>query len=117
MPVAEISHTGATAIGAAAREQLEKMNDQGFWIHLDADVLDSKVMPAVDSPNDRGLSFEQLQQILSKLLASPKALGLEVTIFDPTLDPDGRYAACLAQTIEQSFIASGRFRLPQAGSR
>jgi arginase len=117
MPVAEISHTSATDIGAAAREQLEKMNDQGFWIHLDADVLDSKVMPAVDSPNDRGLSFEQLQQILSNLLASPKALGLEVMIFDPTLDPDGRYAARLAQTTEESFIASGRFRLPQAGSR
>jgi arginase len=117
MPVDQISHEGAPAAGAAARAKLERMNNQGFWIHLDADVLDARVMPAVDSPNERGLSFEQLRQILSALLSSPKALGLEITIYDPTLDPDGRYAARLAQTIEQSFIAAGRFRLPQAGSR
>jgi arginase len=92
------------------------MNNQGFWIHLDADVLDAKVMPAVDSPNQRGLSFEQLQQILSLLLSSPKARGLEVTIYDPTLDPDGRYVKGLAHTIEQSFVASGRFHLARPGS-
>jgi arginase len=89
------------------------MDGQGYWIHLDADVLDANVMPAVDSPNERGLSFEQLQQILSQLLSSPKAAGLEVTIFDPDLDPDGRFAAHLAQTIVQSFVASGRFHLAE----
>jgi arginase len=111
MPVGQIAGEGAPAIGKAARANLERMNNQGFWIHLDADVLDAKVMPAVDSPNQRGLSFEQLQQILSVLLSSPKACGLEVTIFDPTLDADGRYAKGLAHTIEQSFVASGRFPL------
>lgn len=115
-PVDKIAREGARAIGRAARAKLEKMNNQGFWIHLDADVLDTKVMPAVDSPNQRGLSFEQLQQILSMLLSSPKARGLEVTIYDPTLDPDGRYAKGLAHTIEQSFVASGRFHLARPGS-
>jgi arginase len=116
MPVDQIAGDGAPAIGKAARAKLERMNNQGFWIHLDADVLDAKVMPAVDSPNQRGLSFEQLQQILSVLLSSPKARGLEVTIYDPTLDPDGRYAKGLAHTIEQSFAASGRFRLARPES-
>jgi arginase len=115
-PVDQISREGAPAAGAAARAKLETMNNQGFWIHLDADVLDAQVMPAVDSPNERGLSFEQLRQILSALLSSPKALGLEVAIYDPTLDPDGRYAKGLARTIEQSFVASGRFHLARPGS-
>jgi arginase len=44
------------------------------------------------------------------LLASPKAVGLEITIFDPDLDPDGKLAAQLAKTIEQAFTESGRFK-------
>jgi hypothetical protein len=33
-----------------------------------------------------GLSFEELAELLRGLLAGP-ALGLQVTIFDPDLDP------------------------------
>jgi arginase len=116
IPIDQVAGEGAPAIGKAARAKLERMNNQGFWIHLDTDVLDAKVMAAVDSPNQRGLSFEQLQQILSVFLSSPKARGLEVTIYDPTLDPDGTYAKGLAHTIEQSFVASGRFRLARPES-
>ena len=68
-------------------------------------------MPAVDSPNDHGLSFIHLEEILSALLASPKAVGIEITIFDPDLDPDGIYAKALGQTIETAFAKSGRFKL------
>ena len=104
----DIEHRGAQAAGAAARAKLQNAATKGFWIHLDADVLDAKIMPAVDSPNDHGLSFEQLKQILAELLSSPKAAGLEITIFDPDLDPDGTLAKKLAQTIKQAFVESGR---------
>jgi arginase len=106
----EIERRGARPTAAEARKALDAAPTDGFWIHVDADVLDAKIMPAVDSPNPRGLTFVQLKEILSTLLASPKAVGLEITIFDPDLDPDGKLAAQLAKTIEQAFADSGRFK-------
>jgi arginase len=60
----------------------------GFWIHLDADVLDPLIMPAVDSPDPGGLSYLELNTILEDLLSHPLCTGLEITILDPDRDPD-----------------------------
>ena len=77
-----------------ARAFLNMVNDrglEGFWIHLDVDVLDDELMPAVDSREKGGLSYAELREILNTLLTSPKAAGIEITILDPDLDPDMRY--------------------------
>ena len=77
-----------------ARSFLNMINSrglEGFWIHLDVDVLDDELMPAVDSREKGGLSYAELRAILNTLLASPKAAGIEITILDPDLDPDMRY--------------------------
>ncbi|WP_156087507.1 MULTISPECIES: hypothetical protein [unclassified Lysobacter] len=37
---------------------------------------------------------------------------MELTIYDPDLDPDGVYGARLARTVEAAFAESGRFALP-----
>jgi arginase len=68
-------------------------------VHLDVDILDAEVMPAVDSPDPGGLQHEQLRSLLQPILRSPKCVGLDVGIFDPDLDPDGRYAAELTDTL------------------
>ncbi|WP_262923086.1 arginase family protein [Hymenobacter cellulosilyticus] len=78
---------------ASAEAFLEYAADQkldGFWIHLDVDVLDNALMPAVDSPQPGGLSYAELAELLLPLLQSPLAAGLDITILDPTLDPDGK---------------------------
>lgn len=108
----DIQRRGADAVGADAARRLRAAPTEGYWIHVDADVLDRTIMPAVDSPNPRGLSYAQLRTLLTHLLADPKAVGLELTILDPDLDPHGRYAAEFARTIEQAFRDSGRFALP-----
>lgn len=58
----------------------------GYWIHLDVDVLDSAIMPAVDSPQADGLSWEELTELL-RIALDGKALGMQVTIYDPDRDP------------------------------
>lgn len=63
----------------------------GFWIHVDVDVLDDEVMPAVDSRTHGGLLYEEFNKILYLLLSAPKARGIEITILDPDLDPTGKY--------------------------
>jgi len=77
-------------------ESLRKLRDNnldGFWIHIDADVLDDEIMPAVDSRQPDGLSYEEFSRILRLLLSSGDAVGMHVGIFDPDMDGTGRIAA------------------------
>jgi arginase len=62
----------------------------GFWIHLDVDVLDPIIMPAVDSADPGGLNYSELISLLDPLLSHPLCTGMEITILDPDRDPDGK---------------------------
>ena len=61
-------------------------------------MLDSAVMPAVDSPQPDGLSYAELRQLLEPFVTADLLAGIQFTIFDPDLDPEGRYAGELAAT-------------------
>lgn len=76
----------------------------GFWIHLDVDVLSPRVMPAVDSPEPGGPEIGELVPFLAALASHPKALGMEVTIYDPNLDPDRACAARLLTLLERALL-------------
>lgn len=76
----------------------------GFWIHLDVDVLDNQIMPCVDSPQEGGLSYEELKLVLNPLIHSKKFRGIDMTIFDPTLDEKGVYAKQLAAEVGNILI-------------
>lgn len=82
----------AKGIGAAAREAVDHLTRaelDGFFIHVDADCLDDAIMPAVDFRVPGGLSWEELSAALRIALSSDKAVGLEITIYNPRLDEDG----------------------------
>lgn len=83
--------------------QLERPELEGFWIHLDVDVLDPQWMPAVDSPDPGGLRFDELEPIVRAAVQSPRAVGMELTIFDPDKDPDGRLARQLVDLLARAF--------------
>jgi arginase len=55
-------------------------------------------MPAVDSPKPGGLTSQELADLLRAITASDLAMGMQLTIFDPDLDPDGRLAGDLTDT-------------------
>ena len=84
---------------------LEKTNamltraDCPYWLHLDVDVLDQTVMPAVDSPGSPGIDPDDLVAILSPLVADRRCLGMDVTIYDPDLDPSGELAQLLVSLL------------------
>jgi arginase len=79
---------------------------RGFWIHLDADVINPTVMPAVDSPSPGGPTIKELVELLTPLVRHPRALGLELTIYDPGLDPDRACAARLVTLLENLLLGS-----------
>ena len=71
----------------------------GFFLHLDADVLDDAVMPAVDHRAPGGLHVDEVSRILQAALATGRAVGIELTIFNPSLDPDGSRARILVDML------------------
>lgn len=102
--LAQVRRLGAAAAARDGLSALEATGVEGFWIHLDADVLADDVMPAVDYRMPDGLSIEELTEVLRVVLASPLATGLEVTIYNPTFDDAERSAArALARTIASAF--------------
>ncbi len=68
-------------------------------MHFDVDVLDDDLMTAVDYHCPGGLTWEQAEEILGSVLGMSGARGLEVTIFNPHLDSDGKLAQRLSDLI------------------
>jgi arginase len=86
-----------------AIEHFEVGSLRRIWLHVDVDVLDQRIMPAVDSPGSPGLSFDQLVTLIKRVRASGIIIGADISVFDPELDPDGRYARQLARSLGQAF--------------
>jgi arginase len=87
----------AAALQAIARLEERKLNKA--WLHVDLDVLDQAVMPAVDSPGSPGFDYVQLAELVGALCASGRIVGANFTIYDPDRDPDTRYARALVDCI------------------
>ncbi|MFD7664033.1 arginase family protein [Streptomyces sp. NPDC059788] len=99
----EIRERGPDVVARKVLRDLQDSAPDGFWIHLDADVLDPCVMPAVDSPDPGGLLTGELRELLAPLAASPRCVGIDLTVYDPDLDPEGAGAALLADLLEGVF--------------
>lgn len=95
--VPELRSAGAVRSAEWAVESLGPV--AGFWLHVDADVLDSSVMPAVDSPDSGGIAYGELQQLIEVCSSYEECLGMELTVFDPDYDPDGEYAQALVDIL------------------
>jgi arginase len=80
--------------------------DAGYWVHLDVDVLDDAVMPAVDYQQPDGLSWQDLETVL-RTAFSGGAAGLTVTILNPRLDPTGTITRDLTACLLRSFDGQG----------
>jgi arginase len=99
--LAAVRAAGVEVAAASAVERLSKTELDGFWIHLDADVLDDEVMPAVDYRIPDGLSWDELAAVLRAGVSSDRAVGINVTIFNPKLDGDGSIARAFIQALAQ----------------
>jgi arginase len=95
--VPQLRVDGAGRTAQWAREHLAEC--AGYWLHVDVDVLDPAVMPAVDAPDDGGIAYAELELLIAGLAEAPACLGMEVTVFDPDYDPDGAYARELVESL------------------
>jgi arginase len=92
-------------------EHLQRRGLDRVWLHVDLDVLDQGVLPAVDSPGSPGLDFAQLADLLARLVGTGRVIGLDVTIYDPELDPKGEYLPAIVDCLA-SGLAEGSASVP-----
>lgn len=78
---------GIDAVVAQALGRLTRCGLDGFWLHVDADVLDDDIMPAVDYRLSGGLSWDELALVFRAALRTGQVIGVDITILNPELDP------------------------------
>jgi arginase len=106
----------ADGVDDTARRVIAKLEARGLdsvWLHVDLDVLDQSVMPAVDSPGSPGLDYLQLTELVGTLCASGRIVGTNVTIYDPERDPEARYASPLVRCIADGVRGRSRAAGPR----
>lgn len=100
VPAAQLLADDWLELAALTLEHVAGADSRGYWIQVDADVLNPEVMAAVDSPAPGGPTSRELVRFLTPLVRHPKALGLSVTSYDPALDPDRSCARQLIGMLE-----------------
>ena len=63
-------------------------------------ALCSSIPSSVSAPEPGGPTLDQIVDLLAPLVRHPRAMGLEITIYDPGLDPDRSCAARLVTLLE-----------------
>ncbi|MCY0900883.1 MAG: arginase family protein, partial [Firmicutes bacterium] len=71
-----------------------------LFLHVDADVLDPADMPAVDFPVTPGMRAGQLLDVCTRIAATGRLRGIEVTCYNPALDEMDRGGRRLRSLIE-----------------
>ncbi len=104
----DLSALREQGVSEAARRALDRLCNpalEGFWIHLDADVLDDALMPAVDYRMPGGLQWDELSAVLRRAVGSGRALGIDITIFNPKLDETGAIARGFVDALAKGLAA------------
>ncbi len=86
----EVRRRGADRVGSDAAARLAT---RPAWLHLDLDVLDAGVLPAVSYPQALGLDWDELIALVRPFVGAPNLLGVSVADFNPDRDADGVHAA------------------------
>lgn len=87
----EVRKKGAADLAQQAARHLENRTD---WImcHLDLDVIDPRIIPAVNYPTPGGLTLEEAATMIRTLMGTKKTKVLEITSYNPSKDMDGSSA-------------------------
>ncbi|MCY0900685.1 MAG: arginase family protein [Firmicutes bacterium] len=85
----------------------EALPETDLMLHLDLDCLDYSVMPSVNFPSRPGLSLETACAVLRTAVFTDRLRLLEVTSYDPMLDPQQvglRTIRTLLSTVAKAYL-------------
>lgn len=70
-----------------------------LYVHFDADVIDPADAPAMNYPAPGGPRSEQVRDVLRAVAASHRVVAVSVSLWEPTLDPEGETQAVVQGAI------------------
>jgi arginase len=117
--VIDLADVRRDGIDAAVHRALRHLSQlDGFWVHVDCDVLDDEIMPAVDYRLPSGLRWDELTTVIRRAVQSGYTMGFDITIFNPHLDPNGSATHALVQCLANGLRSdpSPTAKVPYAGS-
>lgn len=95
----DIRRTGVTAAAESAVARMQGGQHE-FVLHLDVDAISNHDFPAATySAGDGGMSLADAQKAMAIFAARPNMVALEVSTYNPTLDPDGSAAKVLVELL------------------
>jgi arginase len=95
----DIRRTGVTAAAESAVARMQGGQHE-FVLHLDLDAISSNDFPAATyGAGDGGMSLTDAQKAMAIFAARPNMVALEVSTYNPTLDPDGSSAKVLVELL------------------
>jgi arginase len=100
LPEAAILARDPAEAAAHSLERLTAEGLRGFWIHLDAEAFPPACRESAESRLECG-GPQPLFSLLATLVRHPRALGLDLSMYDPALDPSHAGAARLVGLLER----------------
>ena len=99
----DVRRLGATAAAEAALERVHGRQQQ-FVLHIDLNVIDPEdfraATPAIPGgARSGGLRLSELREALAVFARQPTLAALEISSYNPSLDPDGETAKELIELI------------------
>lgn len=95
----DIRRTGVTAAAESAIARMQGGQHE-FVLHLDLDAISGNDFRASTyGAGDGGMSLADTQKAMAIFAARPNMVALEVSTYNPTLDPDGSAAKVLVELL------------------
>ncbi len=101
---ADVTRLGAAAAAQAALERIHATNHE-FVLHFDVDVISADDFRSTNLPAPGGLGLTDVQQALEVFVRQKNLVALEITAYNPELDPDGSAAKLLVGLIASALAA------------
>jgi arginase len=93
-PALEVSTLGAAAAARRALERVHAANHE-FVLHFDVDVINGEEFRWTNFPGTGGLSLSEVRDALRVFASQPNLAAVQVSAYNPDLDPDGEGAKVL----------------------
>lgn len=95
---ADVQRQGPEAAAEAALERIHVASHE-FVLHFDVDAISSDDFRATNLAAPGGLRLEQVRQALTVFARQKNLAALDVTVYNPELDPDGSAARLLVDLL------------------
>lgn len=103
MELVTMKDVSLEGIEKVASRSARRLSDSADWIvcHLDVDVLDQKIMPAVNYPTPGGMTEHEVEVAIEALRATGKLRVLDVSAYNPDLDRTGSSARVVINLVRE----------------